>query len=278
VTVTRAAVALATLLTGVTPAVRAQGVVVAPHAVYIDHRTRSGSLTLYNPGAEPVEVDVAFSYGYPVTDSAGRFTLYEPPASDSGVPTADHWLEAFPRRMELQPLQRQTVRLLARPPAGLPDGEYWARAVIAARGGTVPVTGADTSRIQIGLSLEVHTNLPLIYRKGVLHTGVLASNLRVSLRADSLIVRAHLDRQGQAAYVGTAQGELVDSAGTVAARFSQPVAVYHEADPAFAFPIAGLPGGPYRVRLLLTSERNDIAPELLLRAPAVRDSVSLRLP
>jgi hypothetical protein len=28
----------------------AQGVLVAPHSVVIDHRTRSGSLSLYNPG------------------------------------------------------------------------------------------------------------------------------------------------------------------------------------------------------------------------------------
>src|SRR4029450_13037448 len=34
----------------------AQGVLVAPHAIYLDHRTRSGSLTLYNPGADPVEI------------------------------------------------------------------------------------------------------------------------------------------------------------------------------------------------------------------------------
>ncbi|HXI22035.1 MAG TPA: hypothetical protein VNH46_13160, partial [Gemmatimonadales bacterium] len=92
---------LAVLLTGLTAGARAQGVVVAPHAVYLDHRTRGGSLTLYNPGAQPVEVDLAFSYGYPVTDSAGRFKLFEPPAADTGTPTADHWLEAFPRRMEL---------------------------------------------------------------------------------------------------------------------------------------------------------------------------------
>src|SRR5207249_4490269 len=31
------------------------------------------------------------------------------------------------RRLTIAPLQRQTVRLLATPPPGLPDGEYWAR-------------------------------------------------------------------------------------------------------------------------------------------------------
>ena len=56
----------------------AQGVVVAPHAVYMDHRTRSGSITLYNPNAEPAEVTISSFFGYPVTDSAGAFLLVQP--------------------------------------------------------------------------------------------------------------------------------------------------------------------------------------------------------
>ena len=56
-------------------ALRAQGVLVAPHAVIMDHRTRSGSLTLYNPGDEPAEVALSTFFGYPVTDSTGAFEL-----------------------------------------------------------------------------------------------------------------------------------------------------------------------------------------------------------
>ena len=62
---------LAALLTLTPAAAMAQGVIVAPHAVFIDHATRSGSITLYNPGENPVEVTVSFGFGYPTTDSAG---------------------------------------------------------------------------------------------------------------------------------------------------------------------------------------------------------------
>ena len=58
------------------PAVSAaQGVLVAPHAVVIDHRTRSGSLSLYNPGDQPAEISLSTFFGYPVTDSSGNFDL-----------------------------------------------------------------------------------------------------------------------------------------------------------------------------------------------------------
>jgi len=258
--------------------VAAQGVVVAPHAVYLEHRTRSASITLYNPGADATEVGISFLYGYPVTDSAGNFTLFEPEKVDSSMPAASGWIEAFPRRVTIAPLARQTVRLLARPPTGLADGEYWARVMISAKGGSVPVTGADSSDIQVGLTLEVRTVIPLIYRKGVLRTGVSLSRVSVARQGDSLAIRARLTREGSSAYVGTARGVLLNPGGRTVATFSEPIAVYYEAEPAFALPVAGLPAGRYRLRLELTSERSDIAPELLLRAAPIRDSLEVTLP
>jgi len=256
----------------------AQGVLVAPHAVYLDHRTRSASITLYNPGVEPTEVTISSEYGYPITDSLGHFTLAVPDSIEPSMPAATAWIDAFPRRMAIAPLQRQTVRLLARPPQGLADGEYWSRLVISARGGAVPVTGAETSAIQIALALEVRTNIPLLYRKGPLQTGVRMANLRTSIRGDSLLVRARLTRQGGAAYVGTARGSLVDRAGAVVASFQQPIAVYYDAEPAFAVSVQGLPAGSYRLRLELATERSDLPPEVLLRTAPVRDSIPVVLP
>ncbi|MBL8977498.1 MAG: hypothetical protein JNM53_03740 [Gemmatimonadetes bacterium] len=255
----------------------AQGVVVAPHAVYLDHRTRSASITLYNPGADAAEVEIASIYGYPVTDSLGHFMLHIPDSVDATMPAANGWIEAFPRRMTIPPLSRQTVRLLARPPQGLSDGEYWSRVMITARG-AAPVATADTAGISIGLALEVRTIIPLTYRKGALSSGVAITGLTVTPAGDSLDVRARLERQGTAAYIGTARGTLLNAAGKPVARFEQPVAVYYDATPGFMLPVAGLPAGSYRVRLELVSERPDISPDLLLRAPPARDSLEVRLP
>ncbi|HWA16563.1 MAG TPA: hypothetical protein VG817_09020 [Gemmatimonadales bacterium] len=260
-------------------ALRAQGVVVAPHAVYLDHRTRSASITLYNPAAEPTEVGIEFLFGYPVTDSLGDFTLLEPDSVTAEMPSAHRWIEAFPRRMTLAPLQRQTVRLLARPPANLPDGEYWARVVIVAKGGSVPVSGADSADISIGLNLEIRTRIPLTYRKGVLASGISVSGIETrKTTADSLAVRMHLARQHTAAYVGTARGSLVDARGKTVGSFMEPVAVYYDATPAFAIPVAGLPAGKYQLKVELSSDRPDITPELLLKSATVRDSIAVELP
>jgi P pilus assembly chaperone PapD len=259
----------------------AQGVLVAPHAIVIDHRTRSGSLSLYNPGDGPAEVTLSTFFGYPVTDSAGDFELKKVEQPDPSAPSAAGWVEAFPKRMVLAPKERQTVRLLARPPARLPDGEYWARLVVAAKGGTVPVTGVgDSIGITVGLNLEVRTVLPLQYRKGAVATSVRLSRLSAAVEGDSLAVRMRLVRMGTAAFIGTVRGALADSAGRTVATFNSPVSVYYEMEPRVtaALPGGKLAPGTYRLRVEVAGEREDLAPEVLLPTRPVRDSLEVRLP
>lgn len=259
----------------------AQGVMVAPHAVFIDHRTRSGSLLLYNPGTEPVEVSISTMFGYPTTDSSGAIVLHTVESPDSTLPSALSWVQAFPRRLTVAPRERQTVRLLARPPAALADGEYWLRLVIAAQAGRVPITGvADTTAIQVGLTLEVRTIIGVNYRKGPVSTGVSLSGVRAQVRNDSLITRARLQRRGNAAFIGMIRGTLVDSTGAARATFQSPIGVYFTMEPRIGVPLAppGLSRGRYWLRYEVATEREDLDPAVVLPAPAVRDSVPVVVP
>ena len=256
----------------------AQGVVVAPHAVFMDHRTRSGSVTLYNPNPEPAEVTISLMFGYPVTDSAGNIVLHTPETPGAGEPSAAGWLQAFPRRLTVAPAERQTIRLLATPPVGLTDGEYWARLVIAAKGGSIPVQGVTDSAIKIGLTLEVRTIIGVNYRKGAVKTGVRLSGLRAERAGDTLAFWAHLDREGNAAFIGSIRAELVDANGRQWGEFTSPLGVYRSLDPRFAMPVRFLPPGMYRLRVELASQREDLAPEVLLKVPPVRDSLAVRVP
>jgi hypothetical protein len=259
----------------------AQGVLVAPHAVIIDHRTRSGSITLYNPGDQPAEITLSSFFGYPVSDSTGGFELRTIEQPDPQYPSAAKWIDAFPKRMLLGPKQRQTVRLLARPPVGLADGEYWARLVVSAKGGTVPVQGvADSSGMQVSLALEVRTIIPLQYRKGKVTTGVRTSSLAAAVEKDSLAVRLRLDRTGNAAFLGTLRGALVDSTGRVVTTLSSPLAVYYDMEPRVTAPLpaAGLRPGHYRLKIDVAAQREDIPPELVLSTPPARDSLEVHLP
>lgn len=257
----------------------AQGVLIAPTAVFIDARTRTASLLIVNPNDQPAEIEIGTLFGYPVTDSAGQLVLRTVDQPDSTFPSAAAWVKPFPRRMTLAPRAQQTVRLFVSPPPALPDGEYWARLVVTARGGQLPITQqSDSGSVRVGLSVEVRTILPLLYRKGKLQGGITLSALGTERRGDSLLVRAHVERTGAAAALGTAQGELVDSTGAVRATFSAPVSAYYAIDPRFALGIASVPAGRYLLRLEIAPGRKDLAPEVIVPFTAVRDSVAVDLP
>jgi P pilus assembly chaperone PapD len=270
---------LAVVIVCLPRALGAQGVLVAPHAIYIDHRVRSEAIQLYNPGTEPVEISVSTTFGYPVTDTTGRPTLRMIDSPDSTYPSASEWIQAFPRRVTLPPRRRQTIRLLARPPADLPDGEYWTRIIVAAKGGQVPVSGvAGNDRIQVGLTLEVRTVIALSYRKGNLTTGLSVSDLHAQVLDDSLEIGMNLERQGEGAFIGTFKWRLQDAEGQTRAESDMPLAVYYTLKPRLRFPIDRLPAGPYRLVTELVTERDDLSSDVLLPIDPVRTTVDLVVP
>jgi hypothetical protein len=270
------ALSLSLCLTLVPGWLGAQGILVAPHSIFIDHRSRGGFVELYNPEARPVEVELLTLYGYPVTTSRGQLELrvIESPGPDD--PSASGWIQVLPRRVLIPPLTKQTIRLLGRPPATIPDGEYWARLEIRAREGQVPVTGVDSTQgIQMRLNLEVRTIIPVYYRKGPVASGLELSDLRATVEPDSIGVRLRLKRSGNAAFIGTVRGSLRDQNNREVRSFSTPIAVYYDIDPRFGLSRDGLPPGAYTLQVEVAPERTDIPPEQLLRSPPVRAAVSV---
>ena len=247
------ALLIVTALWTLTP-VLGDAVLVAPHAVFIEHRTRTAQVHLVNTTDFDEEVEIELRYGYPATDSTGTIGVVFPePDSRS----AAEWVRAFPRRVRVAAGQRQTVRLLATPPAELPDGEYWSRIIVTSRGAQVPVAGAD-SAIQAGVNLEIETIISLTYRKGQVDTGVELREFDASVEGDSLIAWMRVTRSGTAAYLGTARIAMVDSTGATAASWNTPVAVYRELDRRFVLPIDSVAPGSYRVGFELDTSRDDL--------------------
>jgi hypothetical protein len=110
-------------------------------------------------------------------------------------------------------------------------------------------------------------------------TSVRLSGLAAAVEGDSLAVRMRLVRMGTAAFLGTIRGALADSAGRTVTTFTSPLAVYYEMEPRLTAALPGsLPPGRYRLRVEVAAERPDLAPEVLLPARPVRDSLEVRLP
>lgn len=253
-------------------------IVVAPTAVFMTDRSPAATLTLFNPGDVPEEVEIEAVFGYPRTNEEGRVHLHLP-EEDEDLRSAAGWLRAFPQRVIVAPGERQTVRILASPPPDLADGEYWARLVVTSRGQQVPVTGAPGDDIRVGLSLEVRTVLAATFRKGEVSTGLRVEELEPWVEDETLLFRPRLVREGSAAYVAALTVELVDDQGTVVRDWSERIAVYREYDRLFRYSVDGLPSGTYTVRFALsTDDRDDVPRPFRLGSPDVEELAEVVIP
>jgi len=250
----------------------AHAVSVSPTALYIDSRTRTAVLTLFNPGSLPEEITVDFSYGFPQADSAGNVSVPLTKEPGAGEPSALAWMRAFPRRLLLQPGQRQVVRVLVEPPAGLADGEYWARVLISSRGGQPPI---EQTQGDVRLQLNVQTTLVMAanYRKGDLRTGVSVTAAAAHRTADGVQLQVDLARTGNAAFLGRLRAELLGADGAVLSTLYDDVAVYRTMRRrlTFALPAGAAPG--VAVRIHLDTEREDLPAGGALPAAAVDQRV-----
>jgi P pilus assembly chaperone PapD len=252
-------------------------VVLAPHALFLDHHSRSGVLYIQNPGDSPEEVSVELEYGYPASDSAGGVHIELIPEPPAEAPSAAGWVRALPQRMRIAPGSRQAVRLLAQPPPGLKDGEYWSRIIVSSRSAQPPVPVAADASVRVGLTLEMRTITSLTYRKGPLTTGVVLDDFAIDPPGDTLIAAVRLSRRGNAAYLGKIEFTLTDAEGRERGGWEQAVAVYWDLYRRYQLPTTGLAAGKYTLAVRLSTERQDIPATQLLPAAVVERKLDFTL-
>jgi len=256
----------------------ASAIVLAPHALFIDHHTRSGIIYIQNPGDDVEEVTVALEYGYPVSDSTGGVHIELIPNPPADAPSAAGWVRALPQKIRVQPGARQAVRLLAQPPAGLADGEYWSRIIVSSHAAQPPVPVSEDQSVRVGLTLEMRTITSLIYRKGQVTTAVALDDFAVESAGDTLIAAVKLSRHGNGAYLGKIEFVLTAADGAEAGGWEQVVAVYYDLYRRYSLPTTGLAPGNYKLRARLSTDRSAIAQSQLLPAPIVERTIGVVVP
>lgn len=267
---------LVSLVTGLAP-VLADAILVSPHALFITDEQGTGEIYLINQGDEAEEVEVAFQFGYPATDSLGGIGVRLIPDPPPDAPSAAGWVRAFPRRARVEPGQRQRVRIRATPPADLPDGEYWSRIVVTSRGAQQPMAVQGDTAVRAGVTLELRTITSLAYRKGDVGTDVTLDEFRAASGGDSLEAWVGLTRGGNAAFLGSVLLELLDQTGEAVRSWPTPVAVYYSTLRRFAFDVHDLPAGSYRLRLFVSTDRGDIDSRFILPAAPIERVLDVEL-
>lgn len=233
-------------------------VTVTPTFAYVENH-RPGSIRVINQSDQVQEMAVNFQFGYPTSDSLGRrFIQYDDPQAAARYAVTS-WIKSFPQKFVLPPGEQQVVRFMIRPPEDLTDGLYWTRVVVSSQRqpASTPRALADAASAQ--LNVTVKQAFPLVYRRGSATTEVQIKDVRTSIKEQQVKVAAHIERIGNAPFLGTAQLKVFDETGRLVATKQRTSSVYFDYAEVFPLDRNVLPPGQYTAELTLTGERRDLA-------------------
>jgi P pilus assembly chaperone PapD len=167
---------------------------VAPKRVVLDGR-RGTEIVLNNIGDQPATYRISVEFRR-MTPEGALAEVAEPTAQDKAA--ADMIVYA-PRRVSLAPHQPQSIRIAARPPQGLADGEYRVHLLFRAVPQPTPVAPSDGEPVK-GLHLQLipvyGVTIPVIVRLGNLQVKAAIANVELEQKDGKPAIGLDLSRSG----------------------------------------------------------------------------------
>lgn len=260
------------LYLGFSSAGAAAQVNIAPVAIYMDDDQTTGRIVVRNSSNKPQELSIDLIFGYPGTNEQGEVVMKTFDKVPVDAPSAGKWVRVYPRHLVLPPQQQQTIRFSARPPAGLPAGEYWIRPTVSTRN-VVDIGNGAGDNISASINLIKRTILSLNYRRGKVQTGIQINEVTGKTAGNQLQLLAKLERKGNAAYLGDSQIQIFDASGELQHRKKKEIAVYHSQKRKFEVDISGLSPGEYRAEISFDTRERAAKNDAVLPAPLASHTV-----
>jgi P pilus assembly chaperone PapD len=197
-----AAALTAPLLAFSTPARAGIGdLLVAPTRIVLDGR-KGAEIILNNIGEEPATYRVSVVFRR-MTEEGGLTDVEQPTAEDQ---RAAEMIVYAPRKVVLAPRQPQAIRIAARPPQGLPDGEYRVHLLFRAIPPATPVVQAAAAEPAKGLRFQLTpvygVTIPVIVRLGNLQATAGIANVQLERKGNKSLVSLDLSRLGKRSTFG----------------------------------------------------------------------------
>ena len=197
------AVGLVAAPLAVVPTAASAGVgdlLVAPTRLVLDGR-RGGEIILNNIGDEPATYRVSIEFRR-MTENGDLVDVTTPTEADQ---KAEDMIVYAPRKVVLAPHEPQAIRIAARPPQGLPDGEYRAHLLFRAIPPATPVvqpTGEQPKGVQFKLTPVYGVTIPVIVRLGNLQATAGIANVHLETKSGAPAIGFDLTREGSRSTYG----------------------------------------------------------------------------
>lgn len=200
--VRRALPALALISFFAPPAARAGvgDLLVAPTRIILDGR-KGTEIILNNTGDEPATYRISVEFRRMGADG-GLEDVAEPTAHEKA---AEEMIIYAPRRVTLAPRQPQSIRIAARAPQGLLDGEYRVHMLFRAVPPPNPVVapaGEEVKGLQLKLIPVYGVTIPVIVRLGNLEAKAGIANVKLETKEGRPAVGLDLTRSGSRSTFG----------------------------------------------------------------------------
>ena len=251
------AAALVTPVLAASPANAGVGdLLVAPTRLVLDGR-KGAEIILNNIGDEPATYRISVDFRR-MDENGGLDEVPQPTATDQ---TAADMIIYAPRRVTLAPHEPQAIRIAARPPQGLPDGEYRVHMLFRAIPPATPVVQAAAQQPEKGLKFQLipvyGVTIPVIVRLGNLQATAGIANVRLDQKDGNPVVSLDLNRSGQRSTFGEVRVMKPGVKDPIA--LQKAVAVYTEINTRhLALPVnpsfKGAVAGPVTIQYLETSD------------------------
>ena len=218
----------APLLLVPTPAGAGVGdLLVAPTRVVLDGR-KGTEIILNNIGEEPATYRVSVEFRR-MTEDGGLEDVKDPNAAEK---LAEEMIVYAPRRVTLAPREPQAIRLRARVPQGVADGEYRVHLLFRAIPPATPVVQASAQTAPKGVSFQITpiygVTIPVIVRLGNLQATAAIADVKLDSKDGRRAVSLELSRKGTRSTFGEVR--VIKAGVKTPIALQRTVAVYTELD------------------------------------------------
>jgi P pilus assembly chaperone PapD len=173
---------------------------VAPTRIVLDGR-KGAEVILNNIGEEPATYRISVEFRR-MTEQGGLEDVLQPTADDKA---AEDMIVYAPRRVTLAPHEPQSIRIAARPPQGLPDGEYRVHMLFRAIPPATPVAHRADEPVK-GLRFQLTpvygVTIPVIVRLGNLQATAGIADVHLDKKDGNSVISLELSRVGQRSTFG----------------------------------------------------------------------------
>jgi P pilus assembly chaperone PapD len=173
---------------------------VAPTRIVLDGG-RGTEIVLNNIGDEPATYRISVEFRR-MTPDGNLVDVTDPTPQEK---SAADMIVFAPRRVTLAPNEPQSIRLAARPPAGLPEGEYRVHLLFRAVPPPTPVAASNAPPVK-GLHLQLTpiygVTIPVIVRLGNLQATAAISDVKLETKEGKPAIGLDLSRSGSRSTFG----------------------------------------------------------------------------